>query len=166
MDQAALVGVLKPQGRLANVETCLSHRQRAGLLHQPMHVSAFGILHDQEMGVADLGGVVRADQVRMIELGCHADFAVKALDRLGMGQPFFANDLDGDGPVHELMAGLEHLSHAAFAQAFQQQVRSQHQLGAAPLENMVGLVGGQPAALHQLLSEGRADQGFALARLD
>ena len=91
-------------------------RQRAALLDQLGQVDALDILHRQEVGAVGLVGVVGLDNVRMIELGGGMDFALKPLDRLRTGQPFLANDLEGDDAAHLVVPGLEDCPHAALAE--------------------------------------------------
>ena len=49
VDQAALVGVLQAQRRLADVVARLLDRQRPSLLDQLGQVDALDVLHDEEM---------------------------------------------------------------------------------------------------------------------
>ena len=46
--------------------------------------------------------------------------------------------------------GLEDLPHAAFAEPLQECIRAEDKLMCLTLKNVVGLVGGDPAALEQL----------------
>ena len=66
--------------------------------------------------------IVCLDNVRMIELGRRMNLAVKALDRVGAGQSFLANDLESDDPAHPVMPRLEDGPHAALAEALQNDV--------------------------------------------
>src|SRR4051812_14740041 len=63
------------------------------------------------------------------------------------------HDLEGDDAVHEGVAGLEDLPHAALAERVEQHVGAEHELGGPALEDLFALVGGQPGALHQFADE-------------
>ena len=79
---------------------------------------------------------------------------MEALDGVWIRQPFLADDLDRHDSVHELVAGLEDLPHAALAKPIEQQVRPQHQLGSMPLEQLIGLIRSDPTAFHQFAGHG------------
>ena len=64
------------------------------------------------------------------------------------------------------MAGLEDLAHAALAEAFQDAILAEHQVGALPLEDLVGLIGRQPAFLDQRLRQCAGVVGALLLALD
>jgi hypothetical protein len=51
-------------------------------------------------------------------------------------------------------AGLEHLPHAALAEPFEDDVLPQDEVVAAAEEDLVDLVGGEPAALQQFAGQG------------
>src|SRR5208283_494017 len=65
-----------------------------------------------------------------------------------------ADELEGDGAAHFLMAGLEDQSHAALAEPFQDNIGTQQQVRAAPLKQLIDLVRGQPAAPNQFAGKG------------
>ena len=106
VDQAALVGVFQPQGRLDDHLGRLLHGQRALPPHQLPQVGAGHVLGDQVMDVAVVAGIVGADQVGMIQQGLGADLAGEALDRLR--RRFLARqDLDGALAAHHLVDALK-----------------------------------------------------------
>ena len=151
MDKAALVGVLQSQRRLANVLARLNDLQRAILAHHPGQVGAVDKFHREVIGAVDLVGVIGADNVRMAQLGGRPNLALKTLDHLGVVEAFLADDLEGDVAVEHLLAGLEDLPHAPFAEPFREHERPQDQPAALALENLIDLEGREPAALEQLL---------------
>jgi hypothetical protein len=72
---------------------------------------------------------------------------------VGVGQPLGADELQGHHPAQLPVAGLEHLAHAAFAEALQEDVGAQQQFAALALEELIGLKGGQPAPPDQLTGQ-------------
>ena len=60
----------------------------------------------------------------------------------------------GGQTVQAGVAGLENVAHAALAETVEKHIWPQHQRGRLPLEQLLALVGGQPAALHQALHQG------------
>ena len=111
------------------------------------------VLHDQQVRAADLVGVVGADDVRMGQRRRRPNLALEAAHGVGVVEPFLADELEGDDPAELPVAGLEDLAHAALAQPLQQDVRAQEKILASPLEELVGLVGSEPASLDQLPGE-------------
>jgi hypothetical protein len=59
------------------------------------------------------------------QLGDGLDFAEEAVNRLAVGEPVGMDDLEGDDAPHQAVAGLEDLTHAAFAETLQQDVLTQ-----------------------------------------
>src|SRR5580704_305944 len=131
--------MLQAQSRLPNYCTSLLYWQRSLLLDDLPEVLALDVLHRQEVRSVGLVGVVRLDDVRVIELSGGMDFALKPLGSLGTIQPFLANDLQGDEPTHRGMPRLEHRAHAAFAQPFEDDVVAEPQLGGLAGRNLVDL---------------------------
>jgi hypothetical protein len=154
VDQAALEGVLQAQGGLPDEVAGRLDRQGALSPHQLFQVGARGVFHDEEVGVAHLIGFVGADDVGMRQASGRLDLAPEAAHGVGAGQPLLADDLDGHHPPQFLVAGLEDLAHAAGAQPCEEDIRPQHQVLAAALEQLVDLVGGEPIAVDQLLGQG------------
>jgi hypothetical protein len=79
--QAALVGVLQAERRLPRIVASLDRRQRSARLQQPGQIDAVDELHDEEMGVADLAGVVQRHNVRVGEPGRGLGLAAEALQQ-------------------------------------------------------------------------------------
>ena len=104
----------------------------------------------------DLVGVVGADDVGMVELGGGADLAVEAAHGVGVVQPVLADELEGDDAAQLPVAGLEDLRPCRPRRAFQQDVGAEQQVAAAALEELVDLIGRQPAAADQLAGQGAA----------
>ena len=84
---------------------------------------------------------------------CRTNLPLEAFDGVGIIETFFTDQFDGSNAAQVAMAGLENLTHAAFAQSFQQDIRSQDKLLASPQEQLIGLVGSEPASFNQLTSE-------------
>jgi hypothetical protein len=89
----------------------------------------------------------------MIQLGGDADLALEAAVHIRIGQTIRVNELEG-GELAELpVAGLEDGAHATFAQAVEEDIRPKQEVAAAILEQVIGLVGGEPATLQQLAGQ-------------
>ena len=106
------------------------------------------------MGAVDLVGIVGDDDVRMRQLSGGLDFAMETPDGVLVGEAVLADDLQGDDAAHAQLAGLEDLSHAAFAEAFQDDVLAEHQFPAAAGEELVDLIGRHPIAFEEFLGQG------------
>src|SRR5262249_52899625 len=65
-------------------------------------------------------------------------------------------------PLHVLMPRLVDLAGASLAQPFQNDVRPQHQLGAAAAKELIELVRGQPAVPQELTGQGARITELAL----
>src|SRR5207248_11101787 len=65
MHHAVLVGVLQSEGRLPCVIAGLDDREGSTLLDEARQADAFDVLHDEEMHIARLLGVMRGDNIRM-----------------------------------------------------------------------------------------------------
>ena len=74
------------------------------------------VLHDDEVGAVGLAPVVDADDVGVVEVGGRRGLPPEALHEGGVGGELGEQDLHGDGPVEQLVAGEEHLGHAAAAE--------------------------------------------------
>jgi hypothetical protein len=153
VDQAALVSVLQAQRCLADVVAGLGHGQATRLLHEPAEVDAVDALHREEVGVADLPGVVHGDDVGVGQLGGGFGLAAESLEHALVGRVFVADELERDRAPQPVVAGLEDLAHAAGAEFVQNPVRSDAQLPGLALEELVGLIRGEPALEHELPGE-------------
>ena len=99
MQDASAVGRFERTGDLL--------RQRQSLLraHRPGERAAFDILQDQVVRTH----VINLADVRMVESGDRASFDLEP-------RPMFSSQtLDRHSPIQPRVAGLPHLSHAAFA---------------------------------------------------
>ena len=84
----------------------------------PVHV-----FHHKKMCIAVLVDVVRANDIRMIELRGRPSFAVKSLERGWIVlQLVGRQNLQGDMPVHENVFAQVHRAHSAGADRFQELV--------------------------------------------
>src|SRR5262245_13251323 len=93
------------------------------------------------------------DYIGVVEAANNFDLAVEAAEHLGIGKKFLANDLQSNDAIHLPVSCLEHLAGPAFTETFQQEIRSQHEVGASPLEKLIRLIGGQPTALKQVAGQ-------------
>ena len=111
------------------------------------------MLHREEVRVPDPPGVVSQNDVRMNELGGRLHFAVEAVNRIRVGQPLLANDLQRDGAVHHAMMSLIDPAHRPLTEPVQKAVRADVQLLGTSLDQLIDLKSGQPAPLHQAASQ-------------
>ncbi len=148
------MGVLQAKGGLAHVFAGSGDGQGAVALDDLAQVGAvLDIFHDQEKSAGDFIGVEGADDVGMIELSGGADFPLETLDRLRVDGAVLADDLDGDDAAQAALPGLVHRAHAAFPQAVEEDIGAQGQVLPPPLQQEIGLKGGQPAALDQVAGQ-------------
>ena len=124
MDDARPVGSVESRRDLDRNGERLADRDRA--LRQPIGERlAFEVLHD-EVGCPGLfADVVQRTDMRMVELGNRAGFAIEALTRLRVGRKGRWEDLDGDGAIEPRIAGFVHLSHSTRADQRQDLVRAE-----------------------------------------
>ena len=111
-----LEGVLQAQRRLADEVAGAGHRQRPLLLQQLGQAHPLDELHDEEVQVAGLVGVVGAGDVLVVELAGGADLGVEAGQRVGVVQDGGADDLQRDGLLHDAVFGQVDDAHAAATQ--------------------------------------------------
>jgi hypothetical protein len=116
---AAGVRVLEPQGRLPGVVAGPRHRQRTLRGDDPVQRDARDVLHDQEVRLAGLLGVVGGHDVRVGQAGRGPDLLAEAAHRLGPAHQRGVDDLEGDQAVHQAVPRLVDRAHAARAQARQ-----------------------------------------------
>lgn len=102
---------------------------------------------------ANRPGVVGVDDVRVRQLRGPFDLLVELLHRVGIGEQLGPDDFEGDDPAHLGVPGLEDLTAAVLAEALQQQVRPQHQVGRPVRQQVIDLERGQPAALAEALGQ-------------
>ena len=83
VDQALLVGVLEPEGRLVDEVAGMADRQRPFGLDHLREVEPLDVLHREDDAVAEPEGRVGGDDIRVPELGDRPDLADKAVEHLG-----------------------------------------------------------------------------------
>src|SRR5437867_11900334 len=89
MGRALLAGILQTQGRLTDVMASVSYGQWPFALHQPVQRDALHIFHDEDVevaAVAELLGIMGADNVFVVETGGRSDLAQEARQRVGAVQ--------------------------------------------------------------------------------
>ncbi len=151
MHEALNVGMLQSQGSLPHIARRLARRQPAVLLEQPRQVGAGNVLHDQEERVADLVGIVSEDDVGMRQFRRRLDLTAEAVqERRMFHKKIGPQHFQGDEPVHEGVACLVDLAHAALTEPFEQHIRTEHELLSAALQDLVGLERSEPTAADQL----------------
>ncbi len=77
---------------------------------------AFQALHDQEVDAVLMSDVVEDTDVRMIQAGDGARFALETLPRVGIVRQVFRQNLDSYGAVEPGVAGAVNLAHATGAE--------------------------------------------------
>ena len=101
----------------------------------------------------NLIGIKGRDDVRMRQLRHRPDFPLEPAHGPRVIQPFLANDLDGDDAVEIALPRLEHLPHAALAEAFEENIRAKYEVAAAAMRYLIDLIGSDPAAFDQFLGQ-------------
>ena len=92
---------------------------------------------------------------------CRTNLALEATDSIGAGQPFFSDELDGRDTAQVSMLCLEDLPHPTFAQPLQEDVRTENEVLAFAVQQLISLVGREPTALDQF-----AGKGFWIGELE
>ena len=125
------------------------------LLDQPGQVGALDVLHDQEVRVAGLVGVVGQDDVGVVTAGPPpGPRGGSGGRRRRSASRSLRMTLRATTRSRFRWRALKTCAHAALAQPLQQDVGTQDQFLAAALEELVDLVGGQPAAVDELAGQG------------
>ena len=83
VDKSFLMGVLKPERRLVDEEAGMGHRHRPLGLDQLGQVATLHVFHRKQETLAELGGVVGGDDVRVAEPGDGLDLTFEAFERSG-----------------------------------------------------------------------------------
>ena len=78
---------------------------------------ALDVLHDDEVGATLLAPVVDRDDVGVREIGSGLRLPAEALHEGGIGGELGKQDLDGDRPVEQGIAGEEDIGHSSTGDA-------------------------------------------------
>ena len=114
MRDAFAVRLVQRVGNLNGVLQHLLRRQRA--FQQPLRQRlAFQILHHQEIDPVLVADVVEGADVRMIQAGDGASFALESLAQFGAVRKMRGQNLDRDDAIEARVAGAVHLAHPARA---------------------------------------------------
>jgi hypothetical protein len=95
----------------------------------------------------------------MDQFGRGFDFPVKALDGIWVFHPGGGQDLNGYGPLHAAVLGLEHHSHPTGADTIHDNVLAENECPLLPLIDDLGLVPGELALENEQLSQAWASLG-------
>ena len=124
-------------GRIADLEFAFDD-QTAGETR-----SARIIAVDRRMRAGQYDATFALEHLQALKVrrpGGQAGFLVEALHRGRVGQVVLADDLECVDAIEPAVPGLEDRAHAALAQALQQDVGAQQQVGASTEEDLVDLV--------------------------
>src|SRR5262245_9363469 len=116
MDHAAFVGMLQPEGGLANIFAGFGHWEGAAFGGTARQADAVDVFHRQKMNLACLLGVEGGDDIRMREASGGPDLATKPLDGRRLVGEFAIEDFEGYRPLHEEMLRPIDSAHAADAE--------------------------------------------------
>jgi hypothetical protein len=139
MDEAHLVGVLQTIGHLGNVVGRRVVIERTIGHHGLMQVLALDVFHHDVMDVAVIVDVVRAHNIRVVQLGNGASFETEPLQIRRIIHPILRQYLDRHAPPHELVLGQVDAAHAALADLAEQLVFAEPEALMLPGEQLVGL---------------------------
>jgi hypothetical protein len=166
VDHAVFVGVLQTERRLANEVAGVGHLQWPLLLDVLRQVGPLDELHDQEVRAACLVGVVRRDDVGVMEFGRRLHFTMEALDSLGIADELRIDDLQSHQPVHDLVPRLVDRPHSALAEQIQDlELRMVGQVGRWPAIGPVGHRGVRRGRGRDFHHAGRRQRLLAAHRL-
>ena len=87
-------------------------------------------------------------------------------DHFGVGKQLRADHLDGDDPLEQTVPRPEHLAGPAFAEAVEEDVRRQTEFRPSPVEELIDLIGREPAAPSRALARPRGSLSGARLRLE
>ena len=167
MDQAHRMGVSEPFGRLTDEIGRFAIIQRALFFDHAAKILSFDVLHHQIVDVFSvfdvLVEVVRANDMRMIELRDGKGLETKAVQQVGIGLVLAGQDLDGAAAAHHLVFGQEHPAHAPLAQRLEDAMGAEKEAAVLALQEIVGLPFGQDPAFDQFVGHGAG--GLPAARL-
>jgi len=117
MHQAPFIGVLQTDRRLAHRFASIGDRKRAISLEQASEVQTFDVFHDQKVTAFRLSGVVRHDDVRVIEPTDGADFLFETGHRDFVDAVGF-EELERDLFSQFHVASAINVAHTPFAEQF------------------------------------------------
>jgi hypothetical protein len=115
VNEAFFVSVLQAEGRLADESTGIVQGQRPARAHKVRKRSPFHILHDEKVRLSRMVGIVRRDDVGMIQTGSHPHLLVEPLGSRRVAQEPRVNDLERDGPLHASVFSPIDRPHASLA---------------------------------------------------
>ena len=153
VDQSLLEGVVKTEGRLADVFAGLGEREWSPVAHDSGQVGPIDQLHFVVMGVSDLVRVEHLHHVGVPHLGEGGDFLKEAGFGGRMLDLLLADDLDRHVFIEARVMGLEDAAHAPFAEQLVEDVRAEREVAAAALEDFLDLERGEPAAPAEFLGD-------------
>ena len=116
----------------------------------------FQVLHDQERGAALFAHVIERTDVRMVELGDRAGFAIEAVAELRISGEGVREDLDRHRAIETCVAGFVHFAHAAGAESGEDFVRAE--AGAGSEGQTAGSIAVSVAGTRSILCNG---EGFS-----
>ena len=140
---------LQPAGRLDQAVDRLVDRHRPALADDAVEVASLDVFHDQEMDAAVLVGVLRGDEVGVLEPAGGLDLAAEPHHAPAVARERRREDLQGADPPQPAMPRLEDHAHAALAELVEDEVVADQQAAALLLVDRGRLVGRQLAGLDQ-----------------
>ena len=153
MDQAGLVGMLQPVGRLADIVGGDEIIHGAVVLDHLLQIAALDVLHHQVMDVAVVVDVVGPDDIAVIQGGGGLGLAMEAGQIGRVFDAMLGQDLDRPASLHEHVLGQVDAAHAAGAQVVEELVLSEEEAFVPAFEEVVALPAGQETGLDQLFSD-------------
>ena len=153
VDQAGLVGMVQPVGRLADEVGGDKIIHRSVAFDHLLQVAALDVLHYHVVDVAVVVNVVRADDVAMIQLGDGLGLAVESGQIGRVFHAVFGQHLDGHAPLHEHVFGQVHAAHSARAQVVQELIFAQEKAFMPAFKDVVALPAGKQAGLDKLFGD-------------
>ena len=115
MDDAARVGGLEGEGDASGIAQRLTDRQRTARQALGERVAGHE-LHDEEMRVAFLAGLVNRGDVGVVQGRERPGFALEAGQSIGVGRQLLRQDLDRHFPPELGVLGEIDLAHATLAE--------------------------------------------------
>ncbi len=129
VDEAAIVNVLQPVGRLPDVLNGLRPRQRAAFADEPYEVVPRDVLQYEVRERRVQPGVIQADDVRVVQSGGSPGLALEPLPHVWVSEGRGGNHLQRHDAIQGRLAGAVDDAHAPLAQHLQHLEAGDHDAG-------------------------------------
>lgn len=117
MEDALLVGVLEGLANFRDDGERFTGRE-AARAHRLAEIQAIDILHNKIIEPTGLAEIMHCDDVRMVQFGQKARFAIETLGEMRVGRECFGQKFERDDPVQARLTRFEDKAHATTPDEF------------------------------------------------